>query len=53
MSGADFQAPYKRETEMKLMPIALVLAFAAGTAVAFAAEHSISQKGRAFSESAM
>jgi plastocyanin len=33
------------------MTIALVLAFAGGSAVAFAAEHTISQKGRAFSES--
>jgi plastocyanin len=38
---------------MKLMTIALVAAFAGGSAVAFAAEHTISQKGRAFSESAI
>jgi plastocyanin len=38
---------------MNVMKIALVLAFASGSAVAFAAEHSISQKGRAFSESAV
>ena len=38
---------------MRLMTIALVAAFAGGSAVAFAAEHTISQKGRAFSESAI
>lgn len=38
---------------MKLMKVALVLAFASGSAAAFAAEHSISQKGRAFSETAV
>src|SRR5215510_14639923 len=38
---------------MRLMPVALVLAFAGGSAVAFAAEKTISQKGRAFSEAAV
>ena len=38
---------------MKLMTVALVVAFGAGSAVALAAEHSISQKGRAFSETAI
>ena len=38
---------------MKLMSVALVLAFAGGCAVAVAGEKSISQKGRAFSESAV
>jgi plastocyanin len=38
---------------MKPMTLALVLAFATGSAVAFAAERSIMQKGRAFSESAV
>ena len=38
---------------MRLMTTALVLAFTGGSVVAFAAEHSISQKGRAFSESAV
>lgn len=38
---------------MKPMTIALVLAFVAGSAVALAAERSISQKGRTFSESAL
>ena len=39
---------------MNTMKIALVLAFASGSAVAFAAaEHTVSQKGRAFSESAV
>jgi plastocyanin len=37
---------------MNTMKIALVLAFASGSAVAYAAaEHTVSQKGRAFSES--
>jgi len=35
---------------MKLMSAVLVAAFASGSVVAFAAEKSISQKGRAFSE---
>lgn len=38
---------------MKLMTIAMLVAFAGGCAVAFAAERSITQKGRAFSESAV
>ena len=38
---------------MKVMAIAMVLAFAGGSAVAFAAERSITQKGRAFSDSAV
>ena len=38
---------------MKLMTIATLVAFAGGCAVALAAERSISQKGRAFSESAV
>jgi plastocyanin len=36
---------------MKPMTIALVIAFLSGSAVAFAAERSITQKGRTFSES--
>jgi len=36
---------------MKLMTIALVVAFAGGSIAAFAAEHSIMQKGKTFSES--
>jgi plastocyanin len=39
---------------MNAMKIVLVLAFASGSAVAYAAaEHTVSQKGRAFSESSM
>jgi len=38
---------------MRLMTIALVAAFAGGSAVAFAAQHSIMQKGKTFSESAI
>jgi plastocyanin len=38
---------------MKLMSVALVAAFASGSVVAFAAEKSISQKNRQFSESAV
>jgi plastocyanin len=38
---------------MKLMTVALVAAFVSGSVVAFAAEKTISQKGRAFSESAV
>ena len=39
---------------MKLMPIALALAFAGGCAVAFAAaEHTVEQKGRTFSASTL
>jgi len=38
---------------MTVMKIALALAFASGSMVAYAAGHSISQKGRAFSESAI
>ena len=38
---------------MRLMTIALVAAFASGSVVAFAAERTISQKGRAFSEAAI
>ena len=36
---------------MKPMTLALVIAFASGSAVAFAAERSIGQKGKVFSES--
>ena len=36
---------------MKLMTVAVLVAFAAGCAAAFAAERSIMQKGRVFSES--
>jgi plastocyanin len=38
---------------MKPFTLVLVIAFASGTAVAFAAEHSIGQKGKVFSESAI
>jgi len=38
---------------MRLLPVALVLAFAGGSAAAFATEKTISQKGRAFSEAAV
>jgi plastocyanin len=38
---------------MKLMSIALVVAFACGSIAAFAAERSILQKGKTFSESAV
>jgi plastocyanin len=38
---------------MKPMTLALVIAFASGSAVAFAAERSIGQKGKVFSESAI
>jgi plastocyanin len=38
---------------MRLMKLTLILAFVSGSAVAFATERSIMQKGRAFSESAM
>jgi plastocyanin len=38
---------------MKLMTAALVVAFASGSLAAFAAERSIMQKGKTFSESAV
>ena len=38
---------------MKPMTLALVIAFASGSLVAFAAERSITQKGKVFSESAI
>jgi len=38
---------------MKPMMLALVIALASGSLVAFAAERSITQKGKAFSESAI
>jgi plastocyanin len=38
---------------MNPMVLALVIAFAGGSVVAFAAERSITQKGKAFSESVM
>jgi plastocyanin len=38
---------------MKPMILALGIAFACGSVVAFAAEHSIKQKGKVFSESAI
>jgi plastocyanin len=38
---------------MKSMTLALVIAFTAGSVLAFAAERSISQKGKVFSESAI
>ncbi len=38
---------------MKPMMLALVIAFACGAVVAFAAERSITQKGKVFSESAI
>jgi plastocyanin len=38
---------------MKLMTVATLVAFAGGCVAAFAAERSIMQKGRAFSESAV
>ncbi|MBV8836492.1 MAG: hypothetical protein JO000_08140 [Alphaproteobacteria bacterium] len=38
---------------MKLMTVVLVLAFASGSAVAFATERSIMQKGKAFSETSL
>jgi len=38
---------------MKLMTLAAIVAFAGGCAAAVAAERSIGQKGRAFSESAI
>jgi len=38
---------------VKLMSMAMVVAFLGGSVVAFAAEHTITQKGRAFSEGAV
>jgi len=40
-------------TVLKAMALTLVVAFAGGAAVAFAAERSIMQKGKVFSESAI
>jgi plastocyanin len=43
----------KKETTMKSMKIALALSFIAGTTVALAAERTISQKGKVFSETSV
>jgi|SRR5215468_6552580 len=42
-----------REVPMRSITAALVIAFAGGSVVAFAAERSIRQKGKVFSESAV